>query len=157
MNRAPTRPKLLETGLTGVLLVALSGCAGGAVAAPGAASAAPTAAAPAYPIAASVQTTLQATVLPGTPAAGATIYPYEVAKYAPNGYGTTTVGPGVAAQKRLDLMPSTYAAATATNAARLLNFFAISDIHIADEETPAGAVFMADAGGGMGLQVCDIQ
>src|SRR5665647_752533 len=87
-----------------------------------------------YPIVSEVSTTLQKTVVPDAiPAGSEKVLPYEIAKYKQNGYGNWHYGPGVASEKRLDLMPTTYRAASATNAAKLLNFFAITDIHITDE------------------------
>ena len=106
---------------------------------------------PSYPISGDVFTTLDRTIVPGeVPATAAKIYPYEVARYAANGYGTWAYGPGVPSIERLDLMPSTYAGTSVTADGRLLNFFAMSDIHITDEETPAGAVFMGFRGGTSG-------
>ena len=101
-----------------------------------------------YPIASEVSTTLQKTVVPDAiPAGSEKVLPYEIAKYKQNGYGNWHYGPGVASEKRLDLMPITYRAASATNAAKLLNFFAITDIHITDEESPAQAIYFGYKGG----------
>jgi metallophosphoesterase (TIGR03768 family) len=102
----------------------------------------------AYPIASDPVTTLERAVIPDAiPAGSAKIFPYEISKYKQNGYGSWHYGPAVTAEKRLDLMPATYTGTAVTHTARLLNFFAMSDIHITDEETPAQAVTMGYKGG----------
>ena len=58
-----------------------------------------------YPIAADVQTTAQRTIVPGpTPATAINLW--EISKYSQYGYGNWTYGPGLAYDKRLDLMPA---------------------------------------------------
>ncbi|MEA5097230.1 MAG: TIGR03768 family metallophosphoesterase [Burkholderiaceae bacterium] len=123
---------------TGLLVFALSGCGGGDNAKDG------------YPIAADVYTTLQRTVVPdASPTPATPIYPYEVSKYQTNGYGTWQYGSSLPAEKRFDLMPDGYAntAAAVTNVARLLNFFSMTDVHIADKESPAQAIYFGYKGG----------
>ena len=44
-------------------------------------------------------------------------------------------------------MPTNYSGASATNTTRLLNFFAMTDIHITDKETPAQAIYFGYKGG----------
>jgi len=44
--------------------------------------------------------------------------------------------------QRLDIMPSTYSAASVTKKTRLLNFFAMTDIHLTDKEAPNQLIFM---------------
>jgi metallophosphoesterase (TIGR03768 family) len=81
-------------------------------------------------------TTRTQVVLPTpVPASAAQISPRDVAQYDENGYSAYTLGPGEDAGRRLDLMPAGYSAAG--NAAKLLSFFAISDIHLTDKESPA--------------------
>lgn len=94
-----------------------------------------------YPIAPEVATTSQRTVLPA-PKPATTVHPTEVAKYAPNGYGVWNFGPKLDAAKRLDLMASTYAGDAAQRDASLLRFFAITDIHITDKESPSSAIYL---------------
>jgi metallophosphoesterase (TIGR03768 family) len=43
---------------------------------------------------------------------------------------------------RLDIMPSTYNAASVTKKTRLLNFFAMTDIHLTDKEAPNQLIFL---------------
>ena len=94
-----------------------------------------------YPIAPDVRTTLERTVSSDAISPDAErVYPHEVKKFARNGYGVWHYGPGMPHEKRLDLMPQAYAAASADHAARLLNFFAITDIHISDKESPCQAI-----------------
>jgi metallophosphoesterase (TIGR03768 family) len=101
-----------------------------------------------YPIASEVFTTLQKTVVPDSiPSSSDKVFPYEISKYKQNGYGSWHYGSGIEVVKRLDIMPTTYSGASATNAARLLNFFAITDIHISDKESPAQAIFFGYKGG----------
>jgi len=95
-----------------------------------------------YPIASHVYTTLERTVIPdpapsGTPA----IFPYELSKYTRYGYGKWHYGPGVASKKRFDIMDSSYTEPSVNHQAELLNFFAITDMHIRDKESPAQGIY----------------
>jgi metallophosphoesterase (TIGR03768 family) len=95
----------------------------------------------------SVPTTLDRTVVPDDiPADAQKVLPYELGKYEANGYGKWHYGPGLVAEKRLDLMPEGYDAASATRVAKLLRFFAITDIHIADVQSPTQAIFFGFKG-----------
>jgi len=101
-----------------------------------------------YPINATVYTTLDRTVVPvPVPADAPVLYPYEVSRYAENGYGRWQYGGGLGYEKRLDLMPAGYSPAPVNQSARLLHFFSMSDIHIADKETPAQAIVFGYKGG----------
>jgi metallophosphoesterase (TIGR03768 family) len=120
----------------------LAGC-GGATAAGGGGT---TAGQPAgWPIATQVLTTTQQQVLPAAlPAGTRAINPSEVPLYEALGYSAYLAGPGTSYghdpakpqpyDKRTELAPG-YKGAPA--AARLLAFFAITDIHITDKESPA--------------------
>jgi metallophosphoesterase (TIGR03768 family) len=68
-------------------------------------------------------------VSPDTPP----VNPKDVAQYG--AYSAWRTGPGEDQGRKLDLMPPGYGGAPA--AARLLSFFAMSDIHITDKESPA--------------------
>jgi metallophosphoesterase (TIGR03768 family) len=94
-----------------------------------------------YPIDAVVQTTLDRTVVPG-PTPAATIALDEVSKYDQYGYGTWTYGPGLPCDKRTDIMPAFYDGSAVAKKARLLNFFAIADIHITDKESPNQLIYL---------------
>ncbi len=74
------------------------------------------------------------------------LLPYELSKYEQNGFGTWSYGPGLEPEKRLDLMPAGYDGASVTGAAKLLRFFAITDIHITDVQSPAQAIFFGYKG-----------
>lgn len=101
-----------------------------------------------YPIDSKVFTTRQKTIIPDlSPWGWDTVFPYEVAKFEQNGYGTWYYDRGLEYVKRLDLMPSSYDAAKTKNVAKLLNFFTLTDVHITDEETPAQAIFSGYKGG----------
>jgi len=93
-----------------------------------------------YPIASQVYTTLDRTIVVDTIALPA-IFTYEVSKYQQFGYGLWSYGYGLPYEKRLDLMPPGYNASAMTNSAKLLHFFAMTDIHITDKESPAGGAY----------------
>jgi hypothetical protein len=85
-------------------------------------------------------TPLQQTVRPlAVPADTRQILPKDVSLYRLYGYSAWQLGPGVDEGRRLDLMPPGYTGAT--NAAKLLSFFSMSDIHIIDKESPAQVPF----------------
>ena len=96
-----------------------------------------------YPIASDVFTTLQRTVVSDpVPSTSPKILPCEISKYKQYGYGRWHYGPGMDFVKRLDIMPTAYSGTSATNTARLLNFFTMSDIHLTDKESPAQAIYL---------------
>jgi metallophosphoesterase (TIGR03768 family) len=101
-----------------------------------------------YPIDSTVYTTLERKVIPvSVPSTSPKLLPYEVANYSQYGYGVWQTGDGFGFKKRLDLMPTSYTNTSATNTANLLRFFAITDIHITDEETPAQGITLGYRGG----------
>ena len=63
-----------------------------------------------------------------------------ISDYAIYGYSAWQWGPGENEGQRLDLMTNGYT--RATNAARLLSYFSISDIHITDKESPAESLYV---------------
>jgi len=71
----------------------------------------------------------------------------DPASFEEYGFGKWHYGPGLPYDKRLDLMPAGYSLTSTQSNDKLLRFFAITDIHITDEETPAsGIVFYSKAG-----------
>lgn len=98
-----------------------------------------------YPIDANVTTTLQQTIKSGT-TFSVIIAPKDlknVSDYDKYGYGAWSDGPGVASEKRNDLMAAGYTYPSATSPAKqLLRFFAITDIHITDKESPSQSIYM---------------
>jgi metallophosphoesterase (TIGR03768 family) len=101
-----------------------------------------------YPIASDVLTTLQRTVVPDSiPSGSQTVLPYEISKFTQNGYGNWSYGPGIDSAKRLDIMPTNYSGKSVNNTEKLLNFFAMTDIHITDKETPAQVIYYGYKGG----------
>jgi metallophosphoesterase (TIGR03768 family) len=87
-------------------------------------------------------TTTQRTIVPEPLPPGAQkILPFELAKYEENGYGRWAYGPGLAAERRLDLLPAGRDDAAAAGGTKLLRFFTFTDIHIADVQSPAQAIF----------------
>lgn len=84
---------------------------------------------------AEVYTTAQRQILPiGLSAATPKISPSQVALYDQYGYSAWQIGAGLPYEKRTELAPEYKGA---PNAANLLSFFSISDIHITDKESPA--------------------
>ena len=72
----------------------------------------------------------------------------DVAQYAPNGYSAWSIGGPLQHVVRKDLAP---AYAGAPNVARLLFYYSMSDIHIADKESPAQPIYVGlSAGYGSG-------
>lgn len=121
--------KLCSVLLMGMLILSISGCS---------ASDINQSQVKEYPIASGVSTTLQRTILlDAIPAGSAKLLPSDIAKFKENGYGAWRYGPGIAAAKQLDIMPSSYNGASVTQSAKLLRFFTVTDIHLTDEEAPA--------------------
>ncbi len=99
-----------------------------------------------------VYTTVDRTIIPNeVPVASPKIKPSDVSLFAQHGYGTWHYGPGLPYQKRLDLMPAGYSATSPKNDAQLLRFFALTDIHITDKESPAQAIFFGPYAGAFGI------
>ena len=97
--------------------------------------------------AAALAMTTRRTIVPIPPPAGAKkILPCELSRYEENGYGRWTYAPGLAPERRLDLLPAGHDEAAATPVARLLRFFTISDIHITDVQSPAQAILFGYKG-----------
>jgi len=94
-----------------------------------------------HPIASEVQTTLQRTVAPrATPSIAIALR--EFSKYRQYGYGNWHYDSGLPCETRLDLMPAAYNASAGTKKTKLLSFFAISDIHITDKESPNQLIYL---------------
>ena len=81
------------------------------------------------------RTIIPLNIPPGTPG----IAPSNVSQYASSGYGAWNWGPGTTEGRKV-LTPAEYTGAT--NTARLLSFFSMSDIHITDKESPAQVPYM---------------
>jgi len=103
-----------------------------------------------WPIARPVYTTAQQQVLPlAVPATAAQISPDDVVEYAAQGYSAWRPGGPLPHVLRKDLAP---AYAGAPNLARLLFYYSMSDIHIADKESPAQPIYVGvNAGYGSGM------
>ena len=97
-----------------------------------------------YPIDSNVFTTLQSTVKLGTDFSG-TIEAKDlknISEYALKGYGVWTDGGPLASDKRNDIMSTTYTSPAVNGPVTLLRFFAITDIHITDKESPSQLIYM---------------
>jgi len=105
-----------------------------------------------------VPTTRQQTILPITiPPETPPVAPSNVPMYSVYGYSAWQLGAGTNEGRKFNLMPSGYKGAG--NAARLLSFFSISDIHITDKESPAEVPYLGWSAGftnaGLGnLNIC---
>lgn len=101
-----------------------------------------------YPIDEKVFTTAERTIVPvPVPSASPKLLPTELSKYQQYGYGVWEYEEGLFHEKRLDIMSPDYSEKGVTNASRLLNFFAMTDIHLTDKESPAQAIFFGCKGG----------
>jgi metallophosphoesterase (TIGR03768 family) len=94
-----------------------------------------------WPIATEVFTTAEGQIHPlGLSTDTPQIKPADVPLYAQYGYSAWYAGVGLPHVKRTELAPDYQGAGPA---ARLLKFFTISDIHIADKESPAQVNYVA--------------
>jgi metallophosphoesterase (TIGR03768 family) len=97
---------------------------------------------PSYPIAADVATTLDKTVV-ARPHGPKPLLPRQVSHYAPNQYGEWNGdGPGRAFVRPNLQTGEIEPSVTDPSATTLLSFFTMSDIHIADKESPAQCNFL---------------
>ena len=93
-----------------------------------------------WPIANEVFTTAEQQILPvGLSTDTPQINPADVPLYEQYGYSAWYAGAGLTHVKRTELAPGY---TNAPNAARLLSFFSMSDIHIADKESPAQPIYI---------------
>lgn len=122
--------KLAAFTIPGASTVGLSGCGGG--------SDDPI---PGYPIDSSAITTLQNTVVPGSKPA-VSIRLDDIGQYSRYGYGNWALGAPLAPETRTDIMPATYDFSVVTGKKKLLNFFAMTDIHITDKESPSQVIYL---------------
>ena len=91
-----------------------------------------------YPISSEVYTTRQRTIVPDSVTSGTnTFYPWEPSKFHENGYGLWHYGSGIDYGKDRGIMPAGYDVSSVNNAASLLRFFTMSDIHVYDKESPS--------------------
>ena len=61
---------------------------------------------------------------------------YKVSEYKNRGYGIWSYGSGLPIVPRTDIMPEKYRSSDTGKRTSLLNFFAMSDIHLTDKEAP---------------------
>ena len=119
----------------GIATLKLAGCGGGGP------TPTPNPQIMSWPIASQVYTTAQRQVLPvAVGPAVPHIGPADVSQYAQYGYSAWNIGGPLNPVLRTELAPN-YTGAR--NVARLLRYFSISDIHIADKESPAQPIYMA--------------
>lgn len=92
-----------------------------------------------WPITSTVYTTAEQQIQPiAVNPEAPQINPNAVALYSQYGYSRWQTGPGLDYVQRTELAPN---ASDTTPVARLLSFFAITDIHISDEESPAQPLY----------------
>jgi metallophosphoesterase (TIGR03768 family) len=95
-----------------------------------------------YPIDSLVVTTVNRMLSFQYPVAG--LSPTQlslVSQYGNYGYGNYTFGQGLPIVQRLDLMPKGYSNPTPVRVKQLVNFFAMTDIHITDKEAPNQLIY----------------
>jgi metallophosphoesterase (TIGR03768 family) len=98
-----------------------------------------------WPISSQVFTTADQQILPvSVPVGTPQINPGQVSLYAQYGYSAWQAAPGLSYVTRTELAPDYKGA---SNVARLLSFFTMTDIHIADKESPAQIIYQGLAGG----------
>lgn len=97
-----------------------------------------------YPINADVYTTLQKTVQLSQ-SFSETIAPQNlqnIQEYDSKGYGVWGDGGPLAPVRRTDIMPLGYTLPPGNNPSTLLRYFAVTDIHITDKESPSQLIYM---------------
>jgi len=97
-----------------------------------------------YPIDSNVSTTLQKTVKMSQNFSG-TILPKDlkqISLYDQYGYGVWTDGGPLASVPRNDIMPTGYTSPSNNKPVKFLRFFAITDIHIMDKESPSQLLYL---------------
>ncbi|MFA5399850.1 MAG: TIGR03768 family metallophosphoesterase [Dehalococcoidia bacterium] len=97
----------------------------------------------AYPIDTDVRTTVHRTIALNENISGlSSLELSKVSEYGKYGYGKWTYGQGIPNELRTDIMPAGDAAASVSRKTRLLNFFAITDVHITDKESPSQLIYL---------------
>lgn len=104
-----------------------------------------------YPIAEDVYTTVDRTI--AFPAITPGLQQHEldqVERYGQYGYGNWQLGNPLSLDPRADpstfgIMPAGYDPSAVIRKARLLNFFAMTDIHLTDKESPAQLIYLQQA------------
>jgi len=97
---------------------------------------------PGYPIDSTVYTTLERTIKPG-PTSGAIAPEFlsRISEYDQNGYGSWSYGEPLVSEQRVDII-GTHAPLATNHPVKLLSFFAITDIHITDKESPSQLIYL---------------
>ncbi len=126
----------------GIGTLQLTGCGGSSLPGP---QPVPTPQIVSWPLSREVYTTAVRQVCPvAVPATAVQINPGDVVDYATYGYSSWSYGGPLSHVLRRDLAP---AYTGAPNAARLLFYYSMSDIHIADKESPAQANYIGISAG----------
>jgi len=87
-------------------------------------------------------TTCERTIVPtAVPTSSPTIHPYDIPKFSDYGYGLWQYGAGLNSDKRTDLLPAGYKGSSVSNTAKLISFFAMTDVHITDKESPSQGIY----------------
>ncbi|MBI4775400.1 MAG: TIGR03768 family metallophosphoesterase [Deltaproteobacteria bacterium] len=98
-----------------------------------------------FPWPTSTEATGLAPATPNSPNGGPGLAATElcrVSEYDALGYGAWTFGAPLPSIQRMDIMPAGYNSPTPTRTKQLTNFFAITDIHITDEEAPNQIIYL---------------
>ena len=97
---------------------------------------------PEYQIESDVQTTAERTIVVPAVQGLQKQELFKVSEYDKYGYGTWYYGPGAIQEPRIDIMPDGYDPALVTKAKKLLNFFAMTDVHQGDKESPTQMIYL---------------
>ncbi len=79
---------------------------------------------------------------------GTGLYPTElplISEYGTYGYGNYSFGEGLPVVPRYDIMPDGYTNPTPARLAQFANFFAITDVHMTDKESPIQLIYLQQA------------
>lgn len=94
-----------------------------------------------WPISQQVLTTAQRTICPvAIPSGAPLLNPDQISLYAQYGYTAWQAGSALPCTVRTDLAP--HSSGAPDHAAQLLSFFAMTDVHIADKESPAQPLYV---------------
>ena len=124
--------------LTAMLVFSISGCSSGS------GNSSDEIQVQSYPIDSTVVTTAVRKIVPASTFTG-TIQPQEsshVWDYTKYGYGAYSFDGSLVVEKRADIMPEEYVFPDGPYKDKFINFFAITDIHITDKESPAQLIYL---------------
>ncbi|MEO8838632.1 MAG: TIGR03768 family metallophosphoesterase [Herbaspirillum sp.] len=90
---------------------------------------------------------------------GSGLHPIEmskIAEYDKYGYGKLWFGAGLAVEKRFDILSNSGRRSAPVRGKKLANFFAMTDIHIADKEAPNQFIYIQQADSDKGARMTSV-